>query len=60
MADKKVAQRREALTTSPAERVATGFLLGAVPRSRGTEQALDERAQGQIGLAQAGRRMRDG
>jgi hypothetical protein len=62
MAEKKVAQRRDALTTTPAERVAAGFLLGAGPRTPGTERALDERAQGQIELARAGRRlgMRDG
>lgn len=62
MAEKKVAQRQEALTTTPAERVAAGFLLGAVPRTAGTERALDERARGQIELARAGRRLgtRDG
>jgi hypothetical protein len=59
MAVEKGEQRREALRTSPAERVATGFLLGAVPRDAATEAALDRRAAGQIGLAKR-RRVRQG
>jgi hypothetical protein len=58
MAEKKAAQRRDALRTTPAERVAAGFLLGAGPRSPGAERALDERAAGQLELARAGRRLR--
>ena len=58
MTAKKTAQRQEALRISPAERVATGFLLGAVPRSPGIERALDERAEQQIELARKGRHLR--
>jgi hypothetical protein len=58
MTDKKTAQRRDALLTTPADRVATGFLLGAGPRSPGIERALDDRAERQIELARAGRRLR--
>jgi hypothetical protein len=58
MATEKEEQRREALHTTAAERVATGFLLGAVPRSRAIEAALDERAAGQIGLAKRWRERR--
>lgn len=58
MAEKKAGQRRDALRTSPAERVAAGFLLGAGPRSPGAERALDARAEGQAELARAGRRLR--
>lgn len=52
MAAEKAAQRHEALCTTAAERVALGVLLGsAVPRDAAIDQALDERAVGQIGLA---------
>jgi hypothetical protein len=51
MAAEKDEQRREALRTTAAERVLTGFLLGAVPRTTAIEAALDERAAAQIGLA---------
>lgn len=52
MADEKAEQRREALQTSMAERVALGFRLGAGSRSAACEEALDARAAAQIGLAQ--------
>ncbi len=52
MADEKAEQRREALQTSMAERVALGFRLGAGPHSAACEAALDARAAAQIGLAQ--------
>jgi hypothetical protein len=58
MAAEKAAQRLEALDSTPAERVALGFQLGAVPRSDAIEAALDERAQGQLGLARRGRALR--
>jgi hypothetical protein len=51
MAVEKAEQRAQALRTTAAERIAVGFVLGAVPRDDATEQALDERAVGQIGLA---------
>jgi len=51
MGAEKDEQRREVLRTTAAERVLTGFLLGAVPRTPAIEAALDERAAGQIGLA---------
>lgn len=51
MAAEKDEQRREVLSTTAAERVRTGFLLGAVPRTAAIEAALDERAAEQIGLA---------
>ncbi len=41
----------EAVASSPAERVRTGFLLGDVPRTPAIEAELDARARGQIGLA---------
>ncbi|MCW5892862.1 MAG: hypothetical protein KIT14_20305 [bacterium] len=57
MAEKKSEQRRDALRTPAAERVAAGFLLGAAPRTPGIERALDRRAEQQIGLAEARRRL---
>jgi hypothetical protein len=57
MADKKADQRRDALRTTAAERVAAGFLLGAGPRTPGVERALDRRAEQQSGLAEAARRL---
>jgi hypothetical protein len=51
MAAEKDEQRAQALSTTAAERIAVGFVLGAVPRHDATEEALDERALGQIGLA---------
>ncbi len=57
MAEKKSEQRRDALRTTAAERVASGFLLGAGPRTPGVARALDRRAEQQIGLAEAGRRL---
>ncbi|MEO8604178.1 MAG: hypothetical protein ABI629_16500 [bacterium] len=44
-------QRLAALRTTPAERIAAGFLLGAVPRDAAIEASLDARAEAQIGLA---------
>ena len=58
MAEEKDEQIRDALQTTPAARVLTGFLLGAVPRPRGVAAALNDRAEGQIGLAQAAQRLR--
>jgi hypothetical protein len=52
MAAEKAAQRAEVLRTTVVERVIAGFLLGVVPRNPSIDQALDERAYGQIGLAQ--------
>lgn len=51
MAAKKEDQRRDALRTSAAERVAAGILIGHVPIDEATARSLDERALGQIGLA---------
>jgi hypothetical protein len=58
MAAKKDEQRREALRTTPAERVALGFLLGARQQDGAIEPALDARADAQAGLAERGRRLR--
>lgn len=55
MAAEKDEQRRDALETSVAERVAVGFRLGAGPRDAACEAALDKRAAEQIGLAERGR-----
>jgi len=52
MAGEKRAQRAEVLRTTPAERVALGFVLGAVPLDAASQRMLDERAAGQLGLAQ--------
>jgi hypothetical protein len=54
MAMEKAEQRADALRTTIAERIATGFLLGAVPCDEVTELALEQRALGQIGLARRG------
>jgi hypothetical protein len=58
MAEEKAGQRAETLLTTAAERMTIGMLLGAVPRDAAIEQALDERAHAQIGLAR--RRPRPG
>ena len=50
MAAKRHEQRLDALRTPSAQRIAVGFLHGAVPRSAAIEAALDERASAQIGL----------
>lgn len=44
-------QRMESLRLTAAERVAAGFLLGAVPQSAAVTAALDRMADGQIELA---------
>jgi hypothetical protein len=54
MAMEKAEQRADALRTTIAERIATGFLLAAVPCDEATELALEQRALGQIGLARRG------
>jgi hypothetical protein len=51
MGAEKHEQRLEALVTTPAERVAIGFLLGAACYDSAFDDALDERAAAQIGLA---------
>ena len=56
MTEEKEEQIREALRTTPAIRVRTGFLLGALPAA--IVAALDERSEGQIGLARAAARLR--
>lgn len=58
MAAKKDDQRREALRSTPAERVALGFQLGARKQNDAIDAALDERADAQIGLAKRGRFLR--
>lgn len=58
MAAKKAEQRRDALSSTPAERVALGFRLGARTKPDATDAALDERAEAQIGLAVRGRALR--
>jgi hypothetical protein len=58
MAEEKEEQRHEVSATTAAERVRTGFLLGAVPRTPAIETALDDRAEAQIGLAHAARRLK--
>lgn len=52
MAEVKDEQRRDALATTAGERVRIGFLLAALPRAAASEVLLDERAAGQIGLAE--------
>jgi hypothetical protein len=54
VAMQKAEQRAEALRTTIAERIATGFVLGAVPCDEATELAREQRALGQIGLALRG------
>lgn len=51
MAVKSRQDCEEAVLSSPAERVRTGFLLGDVPRTPAIEAAMDADARGQIGLA---------
>lgn len=51
MEAEKAEQRLEVLQSTARERIEIGFLLGAGPRDEATERALDERADGQIGLA---------
>ncbi len=58
MAAKKDEQRREALRSTAAERVALGFQLGARAQNDAIDTALDERADAQIGLAKRGRALR--
>jgi hypothetical protein len=60
MADEKRAQRRDALASTPAERIAVGFRLAAVPRDAASEALLDARAAGQLGLAARRRRQQGG
>jgi hypothetical protein len=51
MAAEKAGQRAETLQTTAVERMRIGMLLGVELRDAVIEQALDERARAQIGLA---------
>jgi hypothetical protein len=51
MAAEKHDQRLEALRSSAASRVRAGFEVGSISLPPGGELALDERAEGQVGLA---------
>ena len=52
MRREKDEQRLSARRSTAAERIEIGYRLGMVPTSRAIEEALHERALGQIGLAQ--------